>query len=369
VIDIALRQGFSLYFLGRFAESVDRLLPHRARLEQLDDATLAGPYYFWLAHMYTRLGDQAQASATAHRAIEEARRCGDDATLGKAHGALALDGYWSGTSEEAIAHGRQAVARLEGTTQQWWLGMAHFYLAMNYQQVGRFPDALAATERARAVGEAISDTRLQCYAAFTSGWVAAWRGDSSLAVDDCERSRKLSPDRVSGVYASGFLGYAHVERGDAEPAIPLLEHAVRELEQFGFPQWHGMFTGALAEARRLSGDIATARELARRGLTITTGARYWLGVGYCQRVLARVAADAGDHDEAVARFTEALQIFESIGARFEVGRVRLELAERAWRRGARADARLHLTAAQAALAEVDAPIYAERVRQLAAELA
>ena len=41
---------------------------------------------------------------------------------------------------------------------------------------------------ARAVGEAISDTRLQCYAAFTSGWVAAWRGDSSLAIDDCERS-------------------------------------------------------------------------------------------------------------------------------------------------------------------------------------
>ncbi len=368
VLDIALRQGFSLYFLGRFAESVDRLLQHRERLDGLGDAALAGPYYFWLAHMYSRLGNQELAVQCAGRSIEEASRCGDDATLGKAHGLLALEGHWSGRARDGIEHGRQAVQRLLGTTQQWWLGMAHFYLAMNYLLIGRFPEALAAAASASAVGEAISDTRLQCYAAFTSGWVAAMRGDRALAIDDCERSRKLATDRVSGVYASGFLGYVHVEHGDPEPAIPLLEHVVSELEQFGFPQWHGMFTSTLAEGHRLGGNTDRALDLARRGLAITTGARYWLGVGYGQRILGRIASDTGAHDATVGHLTDALATFTSIGAQFEVGRTRLELAALAAGAGDRAAALAHVQEGEAAFRGLDASAQLRRAQELALEL-
>ena len=368
LLDVALRQGFSLYFLGRFTESVNHLLEHRERVDRLGDAVLAGPYYFWLAHMYSRLGNQEVAAQSARRAIDEASRCGDDATLGKAHGLLALEGHWSGSAHDGIRHGREAVARLEGTTQQWWLGMAYFYLAVDHLLIGRFSEALEATARASAVGEAISDTRLQCYAAFTSGWVAAMRGDLDLAVDDCERSRKLATDRVSGVYAAGFVGYAHVERGDAEPAIPILEHVVRELEQFGFPQWHGMFTASLGEALRLTGDATAALALARRGVAIASGARYGLAVGYGQRILGRIARDTGGHDEAAAHFEEALGTFTSIGAQFEVGRMRLELAELEAVRGDRVTALAHAEAADAALRDLDAPIYRTRAQRLVGEL-
>jgi tetratricopeptide (TPR) repeat protein len=370
LIEIALRQGFSLYFLGRFADSVARLLEHRERLDRLADPTLAGPYYFWLAHMYTRLGDQHRVKEVAERAIEEASRCGDDATLGKAHGVLALDGHWSGQATEAIAHGREAIARLQGsTTQQWWLGMAHFYVSANYLILGRFAETLAAARCAHEVGEAISDMRLQCYAAFTVGWAALSRGEWSEAIEACERSRKLATDRVSGVYAAGFLGYAHVEGGDAESALPLLEHAVRELEQFGFPQWHGMFTSALAEARRVSGDVTEAFEMARRGLRLMTDAQYWFGVGYGQRILARITRDAGRLDEAARHFDDALRTFTSIGAVFEAARIRLELATLAADRGDRGTARVHVDAALVALRDVDAPMYLERAQRAAAALA
>ncbi|HEY3066029.1 MAG TPA: AAA family ATPase [Methylomirabilota bacterium] len=369
LIEIALRQGFSLYFLGRFVDSVARLLEHRERLDRVGDPTLAGPYYFWLAHMYTRLGDQQRVKEVAERAIEEASRCGDDATLGKAHGALALDGHWSGRTAEAIAHGREAVARLTGsTTQQWWLGMAHFYVAINYLLVGRFAETIESARSAHDVGEAISDMRLQCYAAFTVGWAAASRGEWAEAIEACERSRKLATDRVSGAYAAGFLGYAHIERGDAETALPLLEHVVRELEQFGFPQWHGLWTSALAEARRVSGDTAAALETARRGVAITTGCKYWYGVGYGQRVLGRIALDARRFDEAAAHFDDALRTFVSVGVVFEAARTRLELATLAAGRGDRDTARVHVDAALAVLRDLDAPVYLERAQRAASEL-
>jgi DNA-binding winged helix-turn-helix (wHTH) protein len=62
MLDVALRHAHSLYFLGRFRESVDVLAPHDARVARLDDLALTGAYAFWLAHMYSRLGDQQRAA-------------------------------------------------------------------------------------------------------------------------------------------------------------------------------------------------------------------------------------------------------------------------------------------------------------------
>ena len=65
MLDVALRHAHSLYFLGRFRESVEVLLPHEARLARLNDPALAAAYSFWLAHMHSRLGDQRRATDSA----------------------------------------------------------------------------------------------------------------------------------------------------------------------------------------------------------------------------------------------------------------------------------------------------------------
>jgi tetratricopeptide (TPR) repeat protein len=93
-VEVALRQAFSLYFLGRFEQSVDTLRRERDRLEELGDASLSGRYHFWLAHMLSRLGNPDLAQQSARRAIDEANRCGDAATLGTAHRLLCLEGHW-----------------------------------------------------------------------------------------------------------------------------------------------------------------------------------------------------------------------------------------------------------------------------------
>ena len=125
------------------AESVDVLLPHEARSVRLNDPALTGAYSFWLAHMYTPARRSAAGRASsAHRAIDAAARAGDTATVGKAHGVLALDGHWSGNAAEGIAPRRGGRAHLSAhPDQRWWLGMAHFYLAMNHLLAGNFEAA------------------------------------------------------------------------------------------------------------------------------------------------------------------------------------------------------------------------------------
>lgn len=235
-VEVALKHAHSLYFLGKWRESVDILRLCNAKLVRLNDAGLTATCSFWLGHMYTRLGDQQRAAEQAHRAIEAGTHAGESATVGKAHGVLALDAHWSGDTRSGIAHGEEAVRILRAhPDQRWWLGMAHFYLAMNHFLTGEFDAARIEAGHAHQVGEDIGDPRLQTYAGFMAAWIEASRGNRELALTTCRRSREQAPDRVSHAYASMILGYALLESGDHRGARDQLKPVVGELESFGFP--------------------------------------------------------------------------------------------------------------------------------------
>jgi DNA-binding winged helix-turn-helix (wHTH) protein/tetratricopeptide (TPR) repeat protein/predicted Ser/Thr protein kinase len=323
MLDVALRHAHSLYFLGRFRESIDVLLPHEARLSRLDDAALSGAYSFWLAHMYSRLGDQRRATANAERAIQAATEAGDLATLGKAHGLLALEGHWSGQTAHGVSHGATAVTLLQTqSTQRWWLGMTHFYLAMNHLLTGQFDAALAEAAFADQVGKEIADPRLQTYAGFIVGWVEASRGRTGEAIEACRRALELAPDRVSRAYSSMILGYALVEHGEHRDALERLQPTIAEIEGFGFPQWQALARVFAADALRREGRFAEAESMVERGLRVATGAEYWYAVGFAHRTAGLILRDQGRVDEANARFADAVSTFERIGAAFEAERSR-----------------------------------------------
>ena len=143
---------------------------------------------------------------------------------------------------------------------RWWLGMAHFYLAMNHILAGSFDAALAEASRAHAIGEEIGDPRLQTYAGFMAAWVEASRGNCESALTICRRSRELAPDRVSHAFASMILGYSLLQAGDHAAAREQLESLVTEFESFGFPQWQAWASTLTAETYRLDFwlDIAAA---------------------------------------------------------------------------------------------------------------
>jgi tetratricopeptide (TPR) repeat protein len=293
MLEVALGHAHSLYFLGRFRDSVEILLPHAARVARLADPALAARYAFWLAHMYSRLGDQRRARDSARRAIEAGTAAGDCATVGKAHGLIALDCHWSGEPEIGIPHGLKAVALLEPLAdQRWWLGMAHFYVAMNYLNTEDTDAALAAAARADAVGREIGDPRLQTYAGFTTSWIEVKRGHSAAAIALARRSLEQAPDRVSRAYASMLLGYALLEGGEHAEAAERLAPIVTELESFGFPQWHGFAAILLGEAHRRANRREEAARWTTYGREIATHANYRYAMRLGERVAERIGRDA-----------------------------------------------------------------------------
>lgn len=363
-IDLALRLAYSLYFLGRFADSLDLLAGERERVERLADPSAAGPFYFWLADSYMNLGDQEQAAHAAQRALQQAAKSGDEATMGKAHYVFAQVRIFSGRPEQGAEHATRAIRLLERAGEHWWLGHAYWSLGGSYCYMGAFDLALEAEARGRAIGEAIGDRRLPTYTACLAGWAHAARGDCDAAIEACRRGVEHAPDPLNTAAALAYLGYAYLEKGEPEQAIPLLTQAVERFAAFKLRQLEGRFTTLLGDAYLAVGRLEEARGLARRGLAIASAVKYGFGVGWAHRTLGRIARAAGAAEEAQTHFGEALRVFTGVQARFEAGRTHLALAETIGATGDCVAARAHLEEAAGIFAALRLPSHEARTREL-----
>jgi tetratricopeptide (TPR) repeat protein len=186
VLDIVLRLAHSSISWAA-SRSLELLLPQQVG-STTSGAGARRPVLFLVRSHLQLYGDQEQAAQSAQRALEEGRRCGDDATTGKTYYVLARQGYWSGQHLSGIEHGQQAVSLLERTPERWWLGQAHWAVAVNYYFMGAFAQALEAAAQAHALGEALGDPHLQSYAAWTMGLIEATRGEWEAGIAACHRS-------------------------------------------------------------------------------------------------------------------------------------------------------------------------------------
>src|SRR5262249_11925188 len=279
-LELALSQAYSLIPLGAFQDLVTLLLRHQAALESLDDPRLAGPYHFLLGRSYSLLGDQRQASHHLGLGLVESLRGGDDATRGRIHYVLAQHDAMSGRPRDGLEHARQAGPILERAGEHWWVGPAYWTLGMNHALLGHFEAALAAQAQATARGAEVGDPQVASSAAWASGLVHVCRGDLDAGIHSCEESLARSPDPLNTALATGWLGFAWLERGDLASAAARLEEALRLLEQFRFPQPQAWFSAFLAEAHCQAHRLETALDLASKGLDLARATGSIVGIGW-----------------------------------------------------------------------------------------
>jgi class 3 adenylate cyclase/tetratricopeptide (TPR) repeat protein len=368
LLEIVLGQAESLHFLGLRQEIVDLLLHHQGCLERLGDSALAGEYYFWLGFAHAWLGHRAEADQILRRSLEEATRSGDEAIIGRVHRALAVECIYSGRPlDEAVAHGRQAVALLERTSDRFWFSQALFALSYSHYYTGDFDSALEVAARLDAVGETTGSRRARANAATYAGLSYATRGDWVSGVEALQRALEISPDAFETALILACLGRACWEAGDVSRAVPLLEQAVELADKVRSLQWRLWFRTMLGDAYLVDGQNHKAREIVGQALEISADVNFSLGVGLSRQVLARIARAEGLIVDAQKHLTDALETFDSIHCRFEAGRTHLDLAAVAHAQGKREAVTTHLEEAHSLFKALRAPKYVDRTEQLARE--
>ncbi len=299
-VELVQRLGHLAYLGGRAEAGLDLLLGVRDRVEGLGDPALAGPYYATCAWLSSFLGRRGPAAEGAQRALAEAARSSDDATAGKAYHTLAQEAYWTSDLRAGAAFGRQAVAHFERTSVRWWLGHARWILARNLTLMGELSAARETAALILDAAEAMGETRLECYALWTLGWIAAAGGGVVAGLDYCERSSRRQPDAVGPVDSRAALGYVQLEAGDASAAVVTLEDAVRGIAAIGARCPLALFSAILADAHRSTGLLDRAREVAGDALAAARELGYAYAAAWAERVLGRVHATECAFDDARA---------------------------------------------------------------------
>ena len=363
LVELALQLAASLLPLARFQETLDVL----TRCSEALDPLLAGPYFFWLAHTHSYLGDLEEAARFAGEAISAARRCSDAATEGKARYVLSRDAFWSGQFSAGIQEGLQAITLLERTEDRWWQGQAYWVAGFHHYVLGRFEEALDAMARTHAIWEALDDPRLD--PSWSTGYFQASMGEWERGIAACRGGMERARDPLNHGAALGFLGYSYLEKGDLHPAIEALGESVQRMEQAGMRQLEGWFRAFLAEGQAATGKLDDARQQAGRALEVTEEVHFLYGIGLAQRSRGRVARAERSLDEAEDWLTRALQTFLSLQVPFEAARTRLDLALLAHARGDFEEAASELGTAHRLFGEMHVPKYVERAERLALELA
>ncbi len=388
-IDVTLEIAFALSVVGRFEEILDRLEPLRETVAQLADPAVNGRYLSRLALTESVLGRHARAEETAHLALAEAGRSDDVTACGAARYVLAVRGFVNGEAREGHEHAQQAIAVLERGRDHAWLAQACWILGCNLYLLGEFDAAVEAESRMEAIAERVGDRGQQATAAWSIAWFEVTRGEIGPAREAGRRALERSPDTTNRATAHAILAMVETETGDASRAIPRLEASLQELGSFRLRQAAVLLF--LAEAYRLEGDLAQARDVARRVHEMSRDMSFVWAHAMAERALGRIALDGHDVALTRAHLDTALRLFAAIPAGFERGRTHLDLALAALAtRGeplvlpaVEGDAvsgrrRLHRTSALEAAAHIDAarrlftaaraPAYLARAERLAADL-
>ena len=88
------------------------------------------------------------------------------------------------------------------------------------------------------------------------------------------------------------LGFALLESGRHVEAAPRLQAAVKEMESFAFPQWHGLTAILIGEANRRNGSLDEAAQWVARGREIAAHANYRYAMELGAKVTERIDRDA-----------------------------------------------------------------------------
>ncbi len=315
VADLLTRQMESFFYSGQRQEAFDRHRNRQERLQQLQSKAPGGRYYVWLGAHYSFLGKREQAVQSARQAIQDAQQHQDDIIMGIAYG---------------------------------WLGVEDFFAG-----------------RAEAVADTIGDRRLLTNAVQIRGWALATRGDIGPGMAACRQALELSPGAYETAMIVMCLGFAHLEHGNVDAAIPLLEQAVEQGDRYRSQQVQSRCRSYLAEAYRAQGWLEQAHDMVQQALKRATDIKPPWGIGLVQRRLGRIAQACGEITEAETALQQARETLAAIQNRFELACTHLDLASVAHTQGNPETAGTHLSTAYTWFKTLQIPRYVERTEQLA----
>jgi DNA-binding CsgD family transcriptional regulator len=265
---------------------------------------------------------------------------------------------------------RAELERLEKAGNAGWQIGVLLRLADIELRAGSWSEAARLARRCMSIGINVGIAQERCIGLMVHGLVQAHLGNVDEARDSAGRAFAIAQETSDRTYAArsaGVLGFADLSAGDAEAALHHLAPASAELRRMGVGEVsiHHVVQNeidALVATGRLADAETTIAYVEEKGRPTR---RAW-HAAVAARGRALVAAARGDNDSARTALDVALEAHERLQQPFERGRTLVARGQIERRAKHRAAARTSLTEALEVFDGLGAALWSERA---AAELA
>jgi class 3 adenylate cyclase/tetratricopeptide (TPR) repeat protein len=311
--------------IGRILEYLHKA---KAIAEALDDPRRLGQVLIFQAVEGYYTGTYDQAIAACQRALALATGSGDVGLEAVANLYLAIPYYFQGAYRQVIAYSRQAVAALKGAPRYEHFGvflpaiLTRDFPAWSYTEMGGFAEGRTCGAEGLQIAEAIANPASIMFASWGLGLLCLRQGDLPAALPLLERAMGICQDAVLPAFfprIAAALGEAYALSGRLADALPLLAQAMaqttaRERDLVGFQTLYHLSMG---KVWLLAGHLEEAYALADQALALAREHQERGNEAYALRLLGDIAVHRTplDIDTVAAHYCQALTLAEELGMR------------------------------------------------------
>ena len=274
-IDIALDLRPPLLQLGRLEEVLALSREAETLAKALDDEPRLARVYTYLINYHYLKGEPHLAIDYGQRCLEIGERTGDLPLQVLALQYMGTCAHAQGRYREAISTLGRNIALIEkhegapGVTRGGFAYVASCgWLAFAWAELGDFPEAHAAIDKARRAADGSGHAYSEAIAWTLAGLVKNRQGDFEGARPDLEKSLQACRERGLAVWRpipSSILGHTLVRLGQVSKGLPLLEEGVSLTEALEVKAYLALWTTHLGEGLLAAGQVD-------RALAVTTQA-------------------------------------------------------------------------------------------------
>src|SRR6266700_234776 len=369
-IDLRLELRNALLPLGDYGA----IFAHLHAAEELAGATgddrRLGWILAYLTNYFTAAGDQDEAIAHGRRALALCTGTGDDGLGVMATFFLGLASLCGDRLADAVQLFQQVVTTLAGARAAERFGepgppaqFASAFLGWSLAELGRFDEAVAVGEESLRIAQAIDEPFTLMHGYIGAGIPYLARGDVARAIPPLERGLALCRATENHLWLSEIaadLGLAYALAGRIEDALPVLEFTLKEAAATGLRYTYARQHAQVGEAYLLAGQRDEAARLAAIALEAARAQKQPGQEAAALWLSAEITGRALEGERAEADYQHAMVLASEIGLRPLVAHCHFGLGKLDRRTGKRQEAQEHFATAETMYREMDMRFWLEQ---------
>jgi CHAT domain-containing protein len=335
IADAAYKLGSAYLRIGKFTEAKQQLNDALKVHEELSDKSAIGMDLLRLASADAHQANYAAALELANKALGIHKSIANQKGIADAYLQIGIVSQWQDKYDEALKNLQQAAEIYEALDDKKGITQCYNAIGSTNWRKGNLDQALEEYNKAFSLAEATNNKTMMCQILGNMGLIYWNQADSEKALEYYEKSNLISREIGSKTDESINLfniAIVHLETGEYEEAQNFYQKSLQMARELGDKGLEGVCQEGLGNVYKAFGNFDVALEYYQKAVKIAEEVGEKRSAAYAYRSIGELYTEK-DPKIALNYFQKARQINEEIGEKRGVGIVLDCISQLYWSTG------------------------------------